>query len=289
MFSLEVHYGGHFVKNPGLTYVGGDIKHFNDIDPDYMSRFEIWGLLKGLNLPINTQICFKMPDDEFALLNSEAAVMHMFGMFRDEPYIHIYVGEVNDNRHVENNNGNQQGGVEAVGNSNINANQGVGTGNDGLGVGGVNDNVEPEIDHDVNESEIESDDSYTPKSEQSFEYDSDFDNFLDGNTLSDDCDIGDDITEVTSGLDSNINLGQYQQYAELISDDYRAFVEARKEGKFVEHENIVDAEVLETAIQSSDDENREQFPEFNEERDMVDPKIVVGLIFPTTHVFRKAI
>ncbi|XP_071918009.1 uncharacterized protein [Coffea arabica] len=289
MFSFEVHYGGHFVKNPGLTYVGGDIKHFNDIDPDYMSRFEIWGLLKGLNVPINTQICFKMPDDEFALLNSEAAVMYMFGMFRDEPYIHIYVGEVNDNGDVENNNGNQQDGVEAVGNSNINANQGVGTGNDGLGVGGVNDNVEPEVDHDVNESETESDDSYTPESEQSSEYDSDFDYFLDGDTLSDNCDIGDDTTEVTSGLDSNINLGQYQQYAELISGDYRAFVEARKEGKFVEHENIVDAEVLETAIQSSDDENREQFPEFNEERDMVDPKIVVGLIFPTTHVFRKAI
>ena len=199
MFSFEVHYGGHFVKNPGLTYVGGDIKYFNNIDPDYMSRFEIWGLLKGLNMPINTQICFKMPDDEFALLNSEATVMYMFGMFRDEPYIHIYVGEVNDNGDVENNNGNQQGGVEAVGNSNINANQGVGTGNDGLGVGGVNDNVEPEVDHDVNESETESDDSYTPESEQSFEYDSDFDYFLDGDTLSDSCDIGDNTTEVTSG------------------------------------------------------------------------------------------
>nr|XP_027085000.1 thermospermine synthase ACAULIS5-like [Coffea arabica] len=48
-----------------------------------------------------------MPDDEFALLNSEVAVMHMF---RDEPYIHVYVGEVNDNRDVENNNGNQQDG-----------------------------------------------------------------------------------------------------------------------------------------------------------------------------------
>ena len=49
-----------------------------------------------------------MPDDEFALLNSEAVVMEMFGMFRDELYIHIYVGEVNDNGDVENNNGDEQ-------------------------------------------------------------------------------------------------------------------------------------------------------------------------------------
>ena len=47
----------------------------------------------------------------------------------------------------------------------MNANQRVGNGNGSLGVGGVNDNLEPKLDHDVNKSEIESDESYTPENE----------------------------------------------------------------------------------------------------------------------------
>ena len=90
-------------------------------------------------------------------------------------------------------------------------------------------------------------------------------------------------------MNNNINLEQYQQYTNLISDKYRTFVEVRKKGKFVEHENIVDAKVLETVIKSSNNENREQFLEFNEERDITNHKIMICLIFTTTHVFRKAI
>ena len=37
-------------------------------------------------------------------LNSETAVIKMFEIFRDKLYIHIYVGEVNDNGDIENNN-----------------------------------------------------------------------------------------------------------------------------------------------------------------------------------------
>ena len=60
-----------------------------------MSRFEIWGMLKGLQLPI--KVCYKMLDCEFALLNSKASVMEIFRMFTDESYIHIRVREINDN------------------------------------------------------------------------------------------------------------------------------------------------------------------------------------------------
>ena len=33
--------------------------------------------------------------------------MEMFGIFKGEPYIYIYVGEVNDNGDVKNNNGDE--------------------------------------------------------------------------------------------------------------------------------------------------------------------------------------
>ncbi|KAL3529192.1 hypothetical protein ACH5RR_008514 [Cinchona calisaya] len=65
--------------------------------------------------------------------------------------------------------------------------------------------------------------------------------------------------------------------------------EKDKEGHEVENENIVDLDVLEIALNSSEDENREHFPEFNEEKAMASPQIEVGLLFPTVVVYRRAL
>ncbi|KAL3527490.1 hypothetical protein ACH5RR_012146 [Cinchona calisaya] len=124
----------------------------------------------------------------------------------------------------------------------------------------------------VNSDESDqSDESYVVDSEESTEHDSNFEYFLDGDTLNDSCDIADD------GVIND----------KLIRDDYRSYQNSRNEGYMVENENVV--AVLEIALNSFDDENREPFPDFNEEKDMANPQIEVGLLFSIVEVYRRAL
>ena len=45
-FSMKVNYGGNFIRNPILKYVGGDKTLLLDIDEDKWSFFELVGILK---------------------------------------------------------------------------------------------------------------------------------------------------------------------------------------------------------------------------------------------------
>ncbi|KAL3510679.1 hypothetical protein ACH5RR_030080 [Cinchona calisaya] len=90
-----------------------------------------------------------------------------------------------------------------------------------------------EEDQVINSSNYGSDGSYILDSDASTKTDSNFSFFLDGDTLSDSCDFNDE-GEVTNGFKKNIDLGEYTTYVELISDDYRKFLEARRQGKIVE-------------------------------------------------------
>ncbi|KAL3504417.1 hypothetical protein ACH5RR_034258 [Cinchona calisaya] len=175
MLTLEIHHGGQFLQNPDLTYVGGSVKIFDNIDPDYMTRFELFTILNNLTA-INMQVSYRMANGEFALLNSDLAVMEMFGMFRDEPFIRIYIEEVAAN-------------------------------DQNLG--------------DIVNSD-ESNESYVMDSDESTEDDSDFEYFLDGDTLNDSCGIDDDGV-VNDEVAHNINLEEYAAYVELIRDDYASF------------------------------------------------------------------
>ncbi|KAL3498461.1 hypothetical protein ACH5RR_041193 [Cinchona calisaya] len=221
-------------------------------------------------------------------------------MFRDEPFIRIYIEEVaaNDQKLGNGENVNQNDDLGQDGNDeNVNQNAGndqnVGNnqneGNDqNIGNGenvGNNENVV--LEGDIVKSD-ESDESYVVDSDESTEDDSDFEYFLDGDTLNDSCGIDDDGV-VNDEVAHNINLGEYAAYVELIRDDYASFQNSRKEGHVVENENIVDHDVLEIALNSSDDENKESFPEFNEEKDIANPQIEVGLVFSTVEVYRRAL
>ncbi|KAL3529236.1 hypothetical protein ACH5RR_008558 [Cinchona calisaya] len=211
---------------------------------------------------------YRMAVGEFALLNSDLAVMEMLGMFSDKPFIHVYIDEVAAN---DQNLGNGE-----------NVNQ-----NDDLGQDGNDQNVNQNVDGDIINSD-ESGESYIVDSDESTEHDSDFEYFLDGDTLNDSCSIDDDGV-VNDEVSHNINLGEYPAYVELIRDDYASSQNSRKEGHEVENENIVDLDVLEIALNSSEDENREHFPEFNEEKDMANPQIEVGRVFSTVEVYRRAL
>ncbi|KAL3508180.1 hypothetical protein ACH5RR_033562 [Cinchona calisaya] len=75
----------------------------------------------------------------------------------------------------------------------------------------------------------------------------------------------------------------------MIRDDYMSYINKKKYGKFSKSEHVTDQEVLEEAIMSSDDESGNDFPKFNEDTDMDNPNIIVGLVFPTGDVYRKAV
>ncbi|KAG6499620.1 hypothetical protein ZIOFF_039410 [Zingiber officinale] len=62
------------------------------------------------------------------------------------------------------------------------------------------------------------------------------------------------------------------KYSRVEIDEVRQFEEA---------DQIGDDKKLEEVVYSSDEENAIEFPEFNEERDMVDPEMTMGLIFST--------
>ncbi|KAL3529642.1 hypothetical protein ACH5RR_008964 [Cinchona calisaya] len=134
----------------------------------------------------------------------------------------------------------------------------------------------------------DSDDTYVEETNSSTDADSDLGFFLDGDSLSDTCDPIEDVENVES---SNLNneLGEYAEYAEMITDDYMSYINKKKYGKFAESEHVTDQEVLEEAIMSSDDESGNDFPKFNEDTDMDNPNIIVGLVFPTGDVYRKVV
>ncbi|KAL3508262.1 hypothetical protein ACH5RR_027663 [Cinchona calisaya] len=259
MFTIEVHYNGHYQHNPGLTYVGGRVKKYKDIDPDDMSRLELYELLKQLRIPINMpdmSIRYRDPSGQFISIQSEEDVLEMFGLFRDQPHICLYVGNLVNIGPQNQNVGQQE--VDAAELENLNVGTHVIEHNQVDSqipkfedpVIEQNENINVREDQVINSSDSGSDGSYIPNSNASTEANSDFSFFLDGDTLSDGCDFNDE-GDVTNGFENNIDLGDYTTYAELISDDYRKFLEARRQGKIVENDNpIGDHDILEAAFNS---------------------------------------
>lgn len=134
------------------------------VDQDYMSRAELFKLLRKLHQPLNMQVSFKMQGNEFELLNSDKAIQQMLGMFSDELNVQVYVGEIKDDIaldvntvNLETKNIQQQCANTSVGGTNI------------------EDNVSVVIDSDdVSEYEASSNESYVVENEDSIENDLDF-------------------------------------------------------------------------------------------------------------------
>ena len=60
-------------------------------------------------------------------------------------------------------------------------------------------------------------------------------------------------------------------------------------GKIVERDNVSDDEILHVALNSSDDEQPAEFPEFNIEKDLEKSKLEVRHIFTTVQDFKLAL
>ncbi|KAL3523040.1 hypothetical protein ACH5RR_015874 [Cinchona calisaya] len=274
MHIFEVHYGGEFVHIPEFKYVGGKVAHFEEVDPDLMSYFEVLDCLREISVPTEIPIYYIVPNADLEhgrkLLISDQNVLEMFEMNMGHQIIHIYSGkDANGNNNGENLNGNNDGenlngnndGEDANGNNN--GEHGNGN-NDGL-----NENYQDE------ESELE--------------VDSDFEYFLDGDTLSDGCDPLDEKETVKKAKEQWGRPPDYVEYEQLIGEDFEAYIAEKGKGKIQEEEVVSDDEVLNQALNSSNDEVVDDFPEFNAERELEKPDLVVGQLFNNVAEFRVAL
>ncbi|KAL3538278.1 hypothetical protein ACH5RR_001644 [Cinchona calisaya] len=71
--------------------------------------------------------------------------------------------------------------------------------------------------------------------------------------------------------------------------NYEAYIANKGKGKMQEKEVVSDDEILNAAFNSSDDKGGDEFPEFNAEREMEKPELVVGQLFSNATEFREAV
>ncbi|KAL3503527.1 hypothetical protein ACH5RR_037976 [Cinchona calisaya] len=134
----------------------------------------------------------------------------------------------------------------------------------------------------------DSDSTYSGESEESTDNGSDLGFFMDGDSLNDTRDPIID-GEDDQGFNPPNNIREYEEYAAMINEDYMEYVARRNRGQILDYGTVYDLEVLEEAHGSSDENDGLGFREFNKERDMQNPDIVVGLIFPNSTVHIAAL
>ncbi|XAR72545.1 hypothetical protein NMG60_11019224, partial [Bertholletia excelsa] len=85
MFSLQVHYGGYFVKDNGIRYVRENIAMFYNVNCDRISYIELVQEIRLLSYPFNSILRYKHPNFDLnsGLLKVEfdQLVLEMFDLF----------------------------------------------------------------------------------------------------------------------------------------------------------------------------------------------------------------
>lgn len=80
-FTFEIHYGGTFVWNPNLEYVGGNVETIYNIDPDKHSYFEIQAICLDLGTLGTSSFHYLIPGGNLVqglrLINGDDDVVYM--------------------------------------------------------------------------------------------------------------------------------------------------------------------------------------------------------------------
>ena len=78
--TVEINYGGKFVWNPNLEYIGGNIA-YEDADPDCLSFFEIQGLCEKYGAPHTSIYHYLIPggnlEEGLRMIARDAEVLYM--------------------------------------------------------------------------------------------------------------------------------------------------------------------------------------------------------------------
>ncbi|KAL3516539.1 hypothetical protein ACH5RR_023441 [Cinchona calisaya] len=263
-FRLKIHYGGQFpMFGANNSCVRGKISYVDSVDQDCMSFIELLGIVKNLGFPTTVNLYHLIPDADMngglRMIFGDNDVLDMFAMHAGRETIDVYVDhffmfDTMNSAPVQVNNGN------AVENTAYN----------------IEAHVEAAIDFNH----------------------------------------GDDVTNM---YDVNINeveelKWQFLWQFQLVEDDIYAGSFAHGAGPshsvgsshgagpskpILNGEgtsnvativnNISDDEGELKTPRGSDDENVVEFPVFNEEKDMTNPILLLGMVFQNATVFRAAL
>ncbi|KAL8045125.1 hypothetical protein ABFX02_08G092700 [Erythranthe guttata] len=101
-FTLEVHYGEHFLNDTGgLKYVRGKMSK-SDVDCDLICYFDVVHTGRQLGCSITSVIQYKMPnstlDDELRVIDSDQSIVDMFSIHKEhkDKTVGIYFEDVMD-------------------------------------------------------------------------------------------------------------------------------------------------------------------------------------------------
>ncbi|KAL3510299.1 hypothetical protein ACH5RR_029700 [Cinchona calisaya] len=272
-FVLKVHHGGKFVRVPFLQYVGGKADLFDSVDPNLMSHFELLNALKEIRVPADSPVYFWIGgvdlENDLRLVDSDRIVLEKFEMNREHSTVELYVGQLPELIDAN----YQPDEVDNAKREDRDHHENLHIGDRG---------------HDENENDKTNDENVVNKGDGNDLYDSDFEFFLDRDNLNDGCDLVNEEV-VAEEVCPEVNIPNYDEYVQLINDEYDAYVESKGKGKIVKEDNVSDDKVLHTAYNTSDQEVSEEFPEFNMEKDMKTPELLVGQLFSTIDNFRAAL
>ncbi|KAI5658327.1 hypothetical protein M9H77_27120 [Catharanthus roseus] len=232
LFRGRKRYGGYFMRDSNLKYVGGECAQFLDIDPDLMSYFEIVHELRRIK-------------NGSRVVNNDEAVMQMFDIHREQGTILIYIGDLDNLDYAAN--------VQ----SNFAPNNTI--------VECLGSNIEESF-YDSHEKGLDdasdgSDSTCMVWSDESdSEHDSDFDFFLDGDDLTDDHNTLGEENVVNTEL-VGVSQLDMEEYSNMTNDEYVEYMGLKHSGKIVELECMSDDECLEAAYDLDIEHSLDKFPD----------------------------
>ena len=100
LFSISMHHGGYFTKNP-KKYVGGIVYVVDNCDLERWSKVEIEGICRDFGYTSVSKLWYKMSgmDQErvdFHLVVDDHDAMYMTELVRNHKEIHVYVKQLID-------------------------------------------------------------------------------------------------------------------------------------------------------------------------------------------------
>ncbi|KAG8385146.1 hypothetical protein BUALT_Bualt03G0011400 [Buddleja alternifolia] len=99
LFTLKVHHGGMFVNEGVFQYVGGTVTLFEELDPDFMSFYEILNPIRRLGYPPTIVMWYRLPNSELEnglrLIDSDRVVCTMFVEYSINKYVFLQIPVTN--------------------------------------------------------------------------------------------------------------------------------------------------------------------------------------------------
>ena len=94
-FTIALHHGGLFQDLPNVSYVGGEVNYWDDVDPDRMSLPKLWKIIKQVGYLSYDNVYYLLSgrtlDNKLMELKIDEHCIQMLEAIRGHDELHIYV------------------------------------------------------------------------------------------------------------------------------------------------------------------------------------------------------